>query len=148
MARSSRRRRSHRSYRSPPTQRETNAFANRRLLADRWNYTSPLSLIEDRRQWHPDPVRQPLTTASQRAHTYRQALSRFSNRSNQREYVRPKLYTNQWQNISGPIAFVDRRTIICVRRKQRREVLFAIRRTGRGSGVPRRRTPFSDIKCR
>lgn len=38
---------------------------------------------------------------------------------------------------------------ICHRRKSRREVLFALRRTGRGAGAKRRtRTRYSNISCR
>lgn len=36
----------------------------------------------------------------------------------------------------------------CVRRKQRREVLFAKRRTRKGSGARRRRNQFSNTHCR
>lgn len=39
------------------------------------------------------------------------------------------------------------RVIVCVRRKKRREVLFAKRRTGRGSRGPRRFNRFSQIRC-
>lgn len=35
----------------------------------------------------------------------------------------------------------------CVRRKQRKEVLHALRKTGKGSGRPRRFTPFSNVRC-
>lgn len=37
------------------------------------------------------------------------------------------------------------RAIVCAKRNIRREVLFAIRRTGKGSGSPRR--PKSKVKC-
>lgn len=40
------------------------------------------------------------------------------------------------------------RVAVCVRRKERREVLFAERRTGKGSRASRRRRDrFSDISC-
>lgn len=35
----------------------------------------------------------------------------------------------------------------CLKRKMRREVLFAKRKTGKGSGSPRRLTLLSSIKC-
>lgn len=35
----------------------------------------------------------------------------------------------------------------CVRRKERREVLFALKRTGKGSRGPRRRTANSSWRC-
>lgn len=44
---------------------------------------------------------------------------------------------------------VPQEVAVCVRRKQRREVLFAMRRTGKGSKrKDRRRTYFSDVSCR
>lgn len=43
---------------------------------------------------------------------------------------------------------VPQRVSICVRRKQRREVLFAVRRTGKGAkSIRRRRNQWSEIKC-
>lgn len=38
--------------------------------------------------------------------------------------------------------------VICARRKERREVLFAYRRTGKGARSLKRRTPYSDFSCR
>lgn len=40
------------------------------------------------------------------------------------------------------------RAAVCVRRSQRREVLFAMRRHGKGSGRKKQRTWKSDIPCR
>lgn len=47
------------------------------------------------------------------------------------------------------IRFADpRRTLICVRRKQRKEVLFAKRKTGKGARARhRRRNYFSEVSC-
>lgn len=36
---------------------------------------------------------------------------------------------------------------ICVRRKQRREVLFALKKTRKGAGAKRKRNFWSDISC-
>lgn len=48
-----------------------------------------------------------------------------------------------------PIGFGDPSTVaVCVRRKQRREVLHAYRRTRKGSGAGRRRrNEYSNTKC-
>lgn len=43
---------------------------------------------------------------------------------------------------------VPNRVAICVRRKTRREVLFAERKTGKGAKAPRRRNRWSDIGCK
>lgn len=40
-----------------------------------------------------------------------------------------------------------RRVLVCIRRKQRRKVLFAKKRTRRGSGSSRRITRYSRISC-
>lgn len=40
-----------------------------------------------------------------------------------------------------------RQVVVCVRRHQRREVLFALRRTGKGSSSPRKRSLYSDVRC-
>lgn len=37
--------------------------------------------------------------------------------------------------------------MVCVRRKSRREVLFALRRTGKGGRARRRRSEFSNVRC-
>lgn len=50
------------------------------------------------------------------------------------------------QNVPSGLAFaVPRKTVICIRRKRRREVLFA-KNVRRGSGS-RRRNFWSDIRC-
>lgn len=39
------------------------------------------------------------------------------------------------------------RVMACVRRKDRREVLFALGRTGRGARSPKRRNVLSNVRC-
>jgi len=39
------------------------------------------------------------------------------------------------------------RTVICLKRKARREVLFAFKRTGKGARTPKRRNQWSDVEC-
>lgn len=56
--------------------------------------------------------------------------------------IRKRLFSHQVQ-------FADpRSTLICVRRSQRREVLFAKKRAGRGGMRRPRRNQFSSIVCR
>lgn len=43
---------------------------------------------------------------------------------------------------------VPPRVAICVRRKERREVLFARRKMRKGAGAQRRRNKWSDVSCR
>lgn len=37
--------------------------------------------------------------------------------------------------------------LVCVRRKRRKQVLFALQRTGKGARAPRRRNQFTDVRC-
>lgn len=51
--------------------------------------------------------------------------------------------------ISSTVGFRDpRKVLVCVRRKQRREVMFALRKTKRGAGARRhRRNYHSEVSC-
>lgn len=63
----------------------------------------------------------------------------------------PSINTNVKRSNHVPtgISFnVPEEVSLCVRRKQRREVLFAKRRTGKGARARRRRRgPFSSVSC-
>lgn len=91
--------------------------------------TNPLTL-EDRRVYHP----------------LRKAAPPASVSLESRKLVVPRV---QRKNSPTLAQFnLPRNVSVCVRRKQRREVLFATRRTGRGASKKRRtRNQFSDIRC-
>lgn len=57
----------------------------------------------------------------------------------------PAVTSNRWAPEAFRFAQPDN-TLVCIRRKSRREVLFAKRKRGRG-GSRRRRTPYSDVRC-
>lgn len=132
---------SRRGYRE--TGREVSGFANRRLPLSDLSLLAfsgrsfPLNEIEDRRTWHPQgdvrPARRVLAPAS-----------RF-------RVVRPvSTQASLVEASSVPISvgFQDaRRVLVCVRRKQRREVLFAKGYGGAGT-PPRRFSEYSKISCR
>lgn len=65
-----------------------------------------------------------------------------------RAVLRSRTPINPWAaysfHSSGPLY---ERNFICARRSIRREVLFAIKGTSRGSGAPRRRTANSQVRC-
>lgn len=91
---------------------------------------SPLQMIEDRRRWSP-ALRPPMRVVRRAAVPAR---------------LTERLYRGR--ALVGRPAFVDpRRVAVCVRRSQRREVLFATRNTGRGARAPRRRNALSDVRC-
>lgn len=91
-----------------------------------------LRQIEDRRTWHPDGAqkRPPATVHSSKA-----KLAVAPPQKNKRI-------------LPHRIAFqAPKSVLVCIRRKMRAEVLHALKRTRRGSGSPKHRTAFSDIKC-
>lgn len=109
----------------------------------------PLLAMEDRRTWHPaGPARPSMMTWSSdvvadRASTFvRNTLYDVSGRR----------YVDRARNYVGAaLAFRDpSRVALCVRRKIRKEVLFALsphRRIGAGRGKHRRRNWASSIRC-
>lgn len=124
-------------------QRVNTYNANRRLLRDRWTYTNLNKLIEDRRTWHPDIARPALDFLSSR---HRLTLSNL--KSKNKNVTRPSRKLNLYQAITSPLAFTNNRVLICVRRKTRREVLHALKRTRKGAGSKmRRRNEFTNIHC-
>lgn len=86
--------------------------------------------IEDRRTWHPAG---PIRPAG--------AVSRGSRRIVQGKSV-PGFFPPNNLRFSVP-----RDVAMCVRRKSRREVMFAKRKTRKGAGASRRRSWFSKIGC-
>lgn len=129
-----------------------------RLLLDEYEipvrrrqYVEPYSLldIEDRRRWDPEgeiaparSVRGPsfVSEVYPSSFTYGGALKKNVPLRG-RPFRSPFLNTSRFE--------FDRRRnpVVCVRRKQRREVLFAKRRTGKGSKSPRHRNYWSDVEC-
>nr|QJB19853.1 MAG: hypothetical protein [Microvirus sp.] len=112
--------------------RETSAFSNRRLTA--LNFTTrPLTFlqtIEDRRDFHPEQAARPARSFSRSVHSL--AVPR------QRGGRLPIGVT-----FENPT-----KVLVCVRRKSRREVLFALGQTGKGSALgKRRRNHYSEIQC-
>lgn len=101
---------------------------------------STIASLEDRRLWHPLGALAPVAA---------------SIRSARRLIVAPHDAPGEFVGRYGSrllnhrIAFSEPfRVAICVKRKMRREVLFALRFAGRGgSKKSYRRGPWSDVKC-
>lgn len=90
--------------------------------------------LEDRRQWHPQPkhLRTPAVTRSGAA---RLQLSK-----------RPTS-TRTANQLSQRVAFASpKHVLVCLRRKIRREIFFALKLKGRGGS--RKRNPWSNYSCR
>lgn len=98
--------------------------------------TSYLSTIEDRRTYHPAGI-------------YRNARS-FNN--SYHTLIIPKRKPSNIKKYSYPthtIGFKQPdKVLICVRRKQRREILFAKNKTGRGGQKRPHYSYYSTIHCR
>lgn len=87
----------------------------------------PLYQVEDRRRFKPALV-SPLRTAQAKV-----------------AKITPKFPFG----IRGPVVFeLPRQAVVCLRRKMRRQVLFAKRKTRRGAGSKRRHNETSRYKCK
>lgn len=92
---------------------------------------SPSLEVEDHRLFNPDPYASPRSTRSRATRIVAKSGSgsRYARQSEQPYFASP------------------RNVIICHRRKTRKEVLHAYGKTGKGSGKPRRRNQFSNVRC-
>lgn len=90
----------------------------------------PTQLLEDRRQFHPARALRPARSFFGKAHVVVRKPSRVGNRN-----VVP----------NGVRFEVPKNVAICIRRKERREVLIA--KGAGGSGRPKRRNAWSYVSC-
>lgn len=100
-----------------------------------------LAMIEDRRRWHPEGKMAPAATFSRRSQ--RQVVERIPQSSSGKQALGGLVMP------SARIGFkVPGKVAVCVRRKQRREALFALNRTGKGASSRfRKRTQFTNMVC-
>lgn len=103
---------------------------------------SPLKEVEDRRLWRPEPLISLRTLRSGRHRLTAPPLIR----------PRPAAFGRPLRvGLPLPAKIMFRQPehlVLCVRRKQRREVLFAKLKTGKGARARRKRTSWSNIACR
>lgn len=132
--------------------RDVNAIANRRLPV---SYSpsprslqplSPLRGVSDRRMWHPDGPNRPVTDFNSRP--VRLSIPAYQNRN-----LRPntKFKPLDFKQTKVAVQFdTPESTTVCVRRNQRKEVLHALRKVGRGSGRQKKPkwTWRSQISCK
>lgn len=106
---------------------------------------SPLTSVEDRRMWHPDPS--PVARSSRRSRVpvhLPQAKRRSGPLSRSPKFL---LATARSHYLTSGLTFrAPQYVAVCVRRKRRREVLFA-RGKGGGGKRPGRRNFFSNVRC-
>lgn len=99
---------------------------------------------EDRREYHPEgPFAAPLSFGNLPA-----AISWTGTLSGSTPSPSKRISGLPTGSLIGSPAFTTPPGVaICVRRKQRREVLHALKKTRSGSGRSKRRNPYSEVKC-
>lgn len=141
-------RRSSRGRRDPPQ------IANQRLtvltpLVSPSNPYSLLSEIEDRRNWHPDGEVRPAASFSTPNHRLQYPEPKKTPR-NRDKFGQLRQARVRALPLSSNVQFSDSRNVlICVRRKQRKEVMHALKKVGRGKGGRKkpRRNYYSNVRC-
>lgn len=114
---------------SPPPSRRWNPSAIR----------SPLVEVEDRRTFHPLLDQRPVR--SLRKWAVRLVAKPPKGRAAAKLTARPNVFRFSFGRQPEHVA-------ICIRRSQRKEVLHALKKTGKGSGRShRRRGQYSDVRC-
>lgn len=122
-----------RKKRNRSAQRDHSSIANfvaARPIRSAW----PLSV--DLRRFHPDPVAAVFTSPKARIVHDDNVNVRRDASKRRKGYV--PVFSFEPVNAVG----------VCVRRSTRREVLFALRRTGRGSRTRKRFNELSGVKCK
>ena len=97
-----------------------------------------LPSIEDRRTFHPEGPNRPARSLSSSRHRLRvpKTPSRY-------QYSLKKSY------VPHEIGFVDpERVLVCVRRRQRRQVMHAMKKAGKRGQRRPRRSYYSSVSCR
>lgn len=103
-----------------------------------------LNAVEDRRLYHPSHTYRPLKTVSGTRVTPLR-VGKVSAPVRRERSSAPSPFRRE-PRLPHTIQFdVPKRTIICLRRKRRKEVLFALNQTG--GGARRRRNQWSDVSC-
>lgn len=101
-----------------------------------------LRVLEDRRTWHPEEPFQPARSSRRVSDSFVTAIARPTKR---KASGRPfSLLTPDKFRFAVPD-----KVLVCVRRKQRREVLHALKKTGKGSRSRfRRRNYNTEVACK
>lgn len=107
--------------------------------------TAPLHLPSfDARRFHPEPITRPIAEPRSAS---RLTLPRQSAVSSQGVVQTPSRNSRKG-TLPATVAFSQPKQVsVCIRRKARREVLFAKQRTNKGARARRNRNQWSDVKC-
>lgn len=125
------------------SRRDTFVIARPRLpVALPRSRVSPLILFEDRRRFHPSGIFAPAKTLH--------GSLRFNLKDRHYATVKPSPFNSfpRRSQTKAALAFhAPNRVLVCVRRRRRKEVLFAQRKTGRLGQRRPRRNLYSSISC-
>lgn len=134
-----------RSYRSRLAKRDVLTIATQRVPSRALLAARPaVSFLDDRRLFHPEPFRAPVLFTTTRP--ARIVAARNTNHG--RKFRTDNVSRAKLLSPAGVVFDEPRSVTVCVRRKARREVLFAKRKTGRGARSPKTRNFWSNVKCR
>lgn len=111
--------------------------ANRRLPLQ---LLTPLSVFEDRREWNPEGDNAPARSFNKSRHRL-VSIPRRPRKSV--AYIKPNFYTPDVVAFHAP-----RKVLICVRRKRRKEVMFALNKAGKAGQRSPRFNEYSEVSCR
>lgn len=108
----------------------------------------PSVVHEDRRRWDPDGSWAVRDAFGRKARVGMSPQASPKTRQRAGVMAKPGISRSGIPMIREATSFVaPRGVMICVRRKIRREVLFAKNRTRKGAGSAKRRNHWSDYKC-
>lgn len=98
----------------------------------------------DARRFHPDPINRPISQP--------RAASRLKLPSARAVSVggpfRTAVGNRRISSLPAQVAFSQPKQVsVCIRRKARREVIFAKKHAGKGARARRARNQWSDVKC-
>lgn len=128
---------------APPKPKKYQTFA------PKVTHTAPkLSQIEDRRTWHPQGKTRPARSFQSSQHKLKIATNRHTSPRSTNP-VHLKKAAARAAALPHRVQFdAPQKVLICVRRQQRKQVLFALRKTGKGARAKRhRQSYFSSIGC-
>ena len=137
--------------------RDVSTIANPRLPPVNNRYVtrlpqSPLlklRLFEDRRRWHPEGKYAPARSFSRSRHRLKVGEAPETVRRSGQTSRRDTRYAPKLRYPSATIGFTAPSSVlVCVRRNMRRQVLHALRKTGKVGQRRPRRSWYSSISCK
>lgn len=128
-----------------PKARPGRVFYSPSLRIDVVRPRTSLMQVEDRRRYHPLGSMAPAATLSRRDQRRLVEKTQHVGREVRRASFDPFA---SWVMPAAKLGFaVPKKVAVCVRRKQRREAMFATGKSGGGNSSRRRRNQFSEIIC-